>query len=428
MGAARECSTKMSANFYATDTLWYMISKEPSDIDWEWVLKRIMVRPRECAQRGRSGTVLHQICRAENAPTKVVRSAIRAARWTLFCNHENCTPLKWACTNGASLRTIKTILHEIGRIKHEFGCTFVRVRDCSLTNLMSSSGFWSPSFPLGVIEVFMKDFASKYCGLSEFFSSTKDASILSLLSEPESLGSESFMDKLRMLLTTIDTLAAEEEGRVFCLVHSFLYFAGEVLVANERDQRGPTREEEIAGCVRVLNAITERNPGEFQIRDREGNLPIHTVANLVDAARPNQIVETLLAAYPESTRIANGQGQLPLHLFSSHADICSLNLAEAEPQALVTRCKVSGLYPFQLAAISRKENATSVIYSLLRKAPHVLQSYRKEESWMDSPEYKEIQQNKLKIAQMDARHKLEVDKVKAKNESLKRKLDKMVAG
>ena len=113
---------------------------------------------------------------------------------------------------------------------------------------------------------------------------------------------------------------------------------------------------------------------------------------------------------------------------SEHKLPCFEILAAAEPRALTTRCTLTRMYPFQLAAVRTTPEGldkddehdvqwTDMIFSLLRKSPHLIQSGVRNEPWKDHPDYLELQRIDLTIAQLQARQV-----------SLKRKVEAMAKG
>jgi hypothetical protein len=135
------------------------------------------------------------------------------------------------------------------------------------------------------------------------------------------------------------------------------------------------------------------------------------------------IVGFLLQEYPVSVAIPDRQGRLPLQIASEHKLPCYKMLASAEPRALIARCTLTRMYPFQLAAVRMKHldideehgQWTDMIFSLLRKTPHLIQSGVRNEAWKNSQEYLELHQIDLTIAQLQARKvslKCKVDAMK----------------
>jgi hypothetical protein len=113
-----------------------------------------------------------------------------------------------------------------------------------------------------------------------------------------------------------------------------------------------------------------------------------------------------------SIAIPDRQGRLPLQIASEHKLPCYKILASAEPRALIARCTLTRLYPFhQLAAVRMKQldideehgHWTDMIFTLLRKTPHLIQSGMRNKTWKNSQEYLELHQIDLTIAQLQAR-------------------------
>jgi hypothetical protein len=112
-----------------------------------------------------------------------------------------------------------------------------------------------------------------------------------------------------------------------------------------------------------------------------------------------------------SVAIPDRQGRIPLQIASEHELPCYKILASAEPRALIARCTLTRMYPFQLAAVRMKHldideehgQWTDMIFSLLRKTPHLIQSGVRNEAWKNSQEYLELHQIDLTIAQLQAR-------------------------
>lgn len=109
-----------------------------------------------------------------------------------------------------------------------------------------------------------------------------------------------------------------------------------------------------------------------------------------------KIIKFLLAENPELACIHNDSDALPIQIVLSrftdtYADAVVSLLCEASPRMVEMRCLRSGLYPFQLAAISARKPpvcscyrcsvslfassgiSVSSVYTLLRRSPHLLQ-------------------------------------------------------
>lgn len=159
------------------------------------------------------------------------------------------------------------------------------------------------------------------------------------------------------------------------------------------------------------------------------------------------IVKFVLDEYPESINIPDGDGRLPLHIAIEHGLPCWQILADAEPRAMERLDPNNRLYPFQTAALvssdTEQQNpykfheSTNTIYTLLRKAPHVvMKSSRIKDAKWNNPECRSFLRNKLEIEKIkyDARHKIskiedtankKILALEASNGDLKRKFGDM---
>jgi hypothetical protein len=112
---------------------------------------------------------------------------------------------------------------------------------------------------------------------------------------------------------------------------------------------------------------------------------------------------------------------------------------EAEPTALEMPCPVTGLYPFQLAASGlamsekrfRQRHVTASVdmcFTLLRKVPHVMKNLidgiTTQQPWDYDDVYNKIQQDKLKLAQIEYECFLKSLPLQAENEKLEREYKK----
>ncbi|KAI2507401.1 hypothetical protein MHU86_7014 [Fragilaria crotonensis] len=123
-----------------------------------------------------------------------------------------------------------------------------------------------------------------------------------------------------------------------------------------------------------------------QTGDAKGRLPLHYAlmnhegsdsSTKIDSKsiKNNFWVDMLLDSFPEGTKIYDKSCRLPLHyalgLASSpcRLDVVGKLLAH-HPESIERRDPITGLYPFQQAAISDLDSC----FYLLRRAPHLLVS------------------------------------------------------
>lgn len=163
---------------------------------------------------------------------------------------------------------------------------------------------------------------------------------------------------------------------------------------------------ECGGHTSLVKYALRLHPGQALTRDENGRVPLTIASTKVDT-NP-EIIELLLLeenqdgveAFESSSATKNdsstsrqkmqsaaamcdGEGRLPLHLAVQSGRTLNNGvnwIVNAAPLALQTRDVHTRMYPFMLAAIpTYKWDNTCVdtIYTLLRKAPHVVQKYCK---------------------------------------------------
>jgi len=200
----------------------------------------------------------------------------------------------------------------------------------------------------------------------------------------------------------------ELNGRKFLIHHTFLEMVASVGPFRGRTYLYPTINS-------VLSLIKENVPEHFSFRDDNGSLPLHIAVSARCLPEESSLFKILIDECPQSCSIPDGQGRLALHMALDNGLSCVDTLVEAELRALATRCIVTHMYPYQLAAYGLVEEKTQLsedttlvdsTYKLLRGAPHLIRhtSDAARELLMNSSIYKEYQMNKLKIAQLEARN------------------------
>lgn len=360
-----------------------------------------------------------------------------------------------------SIEILRTILQEICLLRSDNSyyrngdfqnllCPFMILEKC---------GFWENTFPLDTMRVILEELHLDLSQLESKHRNVKSYISNRLFDKRFVDEQENGWEKLNLVLMKLTkgvTREDELQGDRFLALHAGIEVACMIGLFGERYG--------VHLLQQVFQLVKEHDdPEQFQMRNREGLLPLHVATTYGDrgsnhdmhlesspdiesiwyhlASNPDPdqvtrfhnecllpILMFLLTEYPESGGIADGNGDLPLHLATEHCLSCCQIIADAEPRALTTRSIVSRMYPFQLAALGWKAHnpatrgqkdttvdAVNMTYILLRKAPHVLQTFlSQDEPWMDSPEFKEIQQNKLQVA-----------KLLARNATLKRKVDAM---
>lgn len=133
-------------------------------------------------------------------------------------------------------------------------------------------------------------------------------------------------------------------------------------------------------CKALFNFAIQWGSKLAQERDEEGRLPLHIA--VIMPFTSTQTLRELLRRFPKAAKIAHA-GQLPLvaAILSGKTWENGVQLLlEAEPRALSTRERISGLYPFALAAtITSSETDKSIsdvdtIFQLLKAGPECIRS------------------------------------------------------
>jgi hypothetical protein len=134
------------------------------------------------------------------------------------------------------------------------------------------------------------------------------------------------------------------------------------------------------------------------------------------------LLKFVLKKSPEACLIRNKSGQLPIHTALNEVKpSLIINLFQkASPLSVEERCPLSGLYPFQLAAMSRrKDNLLDAVYSLLRPCPHlVADGIPPDDEKLSSQESIEIAREELELA----KEELEMDRAQLRHGRRKREL------
>lgn len=421
---------------FGDDSIYALLSHSP--IDWEAILKRISSHPQEVYP-----PFLNDVLAVEAVPSNVVQAVIHARQDSLVDwptrNRGEHHPLELACDLGASYDVLRTILEEYVAIgAHQWA--------------WDHCGFWYQ--PLDVKEVFLQV-------LPLDLSTMEDECVLDLCSRLLNRWSrqqEDFWDILNLVLlkvtkgvTRVQNLT---EGQRYYPLHSFLRLMWKAsMCENYHSSMKFTNIyiERRKSNILVLEIIKARDPAQFRTRDDQGYLPIHIAAKLAfhvgeeeqDGEQENDsttidsewnewvrqeystfvkyssaIVRFLLDEYPESARVLDDQWRLPLHIALEHGSPCWNLLEQAEGRAVTTRCPETRMYPFQIAAAAARRDdmpsqmseaiATNAVYTLLRKAPHLLESGRcSADPCLNSQEFLDVQLNKLEAEQLDVRHKRE---------------------
>eukprot|EP00985_Skeletonema_marinoi_P028801 scaffold26042_cov80-Skeletonema_marinoi.AAC.1 len=101
----------------------------------------------------------------------------------------------------------------------------------------------------------------------------------------------------------------------------------------------------------VIGLLLENNPNSIRLRDSlTGSLPLH----LALQCNPQvvEVIEKFIDIFPLSISMPDGNGRLPLHIALLQKSPSWEKILRSYPAALECRDPVTGLLPFQLAAMS----------------------------------------------------------------------------
>lgn len=177
----------------------------------------------------------------------------------------------------------------------------------------------------------------------------------------------------------------------------------------------------------VIGLLLENNPNSIRLRDSlTGSLPLH----LALQCNPQvvEVIEKFIDIFPLSISMPDGNGRLPLHIALLQKSPSWEKILRAYPAALECRDPVTGLLPFQLAAMStntssgeaedniqENEDSLSLCFQLLRKNPCLATGLGKMKSRPQS----------LIEQQIMARYKPRVLKLEEENERLQQRVKEL---
>ena len=207
----------------------------------------------------------------------------------------------------------------------------------------------------------------------------------------------------------------------------------------EEEEEDNAVEEEIdrsAMDIEIVKLLLDQHPASVRLRDAQsGSLPLHLA--LQHNPRATDVIEHFLNLYPRSVTMPDGDGRLPLHLALIWESPTWEIVLSLSPTTLETRDPVTGLLPFQLAAMSKSDNSTpendtreggqesddgggeleslSTCFSLLRMSPCLANGLA-----IVKPRPQSLIEQ-----QIMGRYKPRVTKLEEENESLRRKVEEL---
>ena len=105
----------------------------------------------------------------------------------------------------------------------------------------------------------------------------------------------------------------------------------------------------------LIHLLLDQHPASIRLRDsRSGSLPVHLA--LEHNPRAVEAIEYFLELHPRSVTMPDGNGRLPIHLALIKESPTWNKILSLSPLALEARDPVTGLLPFQLAAMSKTKS------------------------------------------------------------------------
>ena len=183
----------------------------------------------------------------------------------------------------------------------------------------------------------------------------------------------------------------------------------------------------------LIRLLLDQYPVSIRLRDSQsGSLPIHLI--LRHNPRAIDAIELFLDLYPRSVTMPDGNGRLPIHLAIIQKSPTWNKVLSMSPIALEARDPVTGLLPFQLAAMSNPApkddtegptsadeqdmdelESLSTCYSLLRMSPCLASGLADIKRRPQSPIEKQIM----------VRYKPRVTTLEEENERLRRRVEEL---
>ncbi|KAL7433769.1 hypothetical protein ACHAXM_003749 [Skeletonema potamos] len=195
--------------------------------------------------------------------------------------------------------------------------------------------------------------------------------------------------------------------------------------SDESDSNEGGERTSVPSGIEVIELLLQNNPNSIRLRDSlTGSLPLH----LALQCNPQvvEVIEKFINIFPLSISMPDGSGRLPLHIALLQKSPSWEKILCLYPAALECRDPVTGLLPFQLAAMSTSnigteddsggsEDSLSLCYLLLRKNPCLATGLGK----MKPRPQSRIEQ------QIMARYKPRVLKLEEENERLQRRVKEL---
>ena len=104
----------------------------------------------------------------------------------------------------------------------------------------------------------------------------------------------------------------------------------------------------------IVKLLLDQHPSSIRLRDSlSGSLPVHLA--LCHNPLATEAIEHFLDLYPIAVTMPDGNGRLPLHLALIEGSPSWRSILSLSPTKIETRDPITGLLPFQLAAMSKSK-------------------------------------------------------------------------
>jgi len=210
-------------------------------------------------------------------------------------------------------------------------------------------------------------------------------------------------------------------------------------MADDEDDNQEEASMDIDYGLEIVKLLLDQHPSSIRLRDSlSGSLPVHLA--LCHNPLATEAIEHFLDLYPIAVTMPDGNGRLPLHLALIQGSPSWRSILSLSPTKIETRDPITGLLPFQLAAMSKskpnvlleKDNleevaneaegeleSLSTCFSLLRMSPCLA-------SGLDNSK----QSSQAIMGQqfmMKYKYKPRVTKLEEENERLRQKVEELEA-
>jgi hypothetical protein len=193
-----------------------------------------------------------------------------------------------------------------------------------------------------------------------------------------------------------------------------------------------------AADIEIIKLLLDQYPASIRLRDTlSGSLPVHLAIR--HNPRAIEAIEYFIQLYPLSVSMPDGNGRLPLHLALLSKSPTWKTIVDMSPRMLEARDPVTGLLPFQLAAILSKPDDTcdnenhetveietneeteldslSTSFSLLRMSPCLASGLG-----IDQRRSQSLMEQQIMV---QYKYKPRVTKLEEENERLRRKVEEL---